>query len=242
MQDTLPSNVHVSTHPCLRAKLSQLRDKTTNARETKALIHEIATIIGCEALAQSLDVQSAGTAQTPLNYTYTPTTITPTRVSLVPILRSGLSMLDALTTLLPNPVPVHHLGLYREKTTLQPVEYYNNLPYHSSTSTSSTTTAPTSSTTEGFTGPSDLAIILDPIIATGATAAAAIETLKDWGVKRVVLVSVLGSKEGVRRAAQVWSEGTSVWVGGVDEETDERGMIKPGLGDVGDRLFLTIGK
>ena len=80
-------------------------------------------------------------------------------------------MVDALQALLPEPVPVHHLGMYREKSTLQPVEYYNNLPYHSSSGTSSA---------------ADLAIIVDPIIATGSTVCAAIDTLRDWGVKRIL--------------------------------------------------------
>jgi uracil phosphoribosyltransferase len=120
--------------------------------------------------------------------------------------------------------------MYREKTTLQPVEYYNNLPYHSATTTSQQTT------------PSETAILLDPIIATGATASAAIDTLKDWGVKRIVVCSVLASHEGLTKVSQVWEDGVEIWVGAVDPGTDAKGMIKPGLGDVGDRLFLTIGK
>lgn len=140
-------------------------------------------------------------------------------------------MVPALTSLLPQPVAVHHLGLYREKSTLQPVEYYNNLPYH----------APTTSNPNAS-GPSELAIIVDPVIATGATASAAIDSLKDWGVKRIIVVSVLATEEGLRQACGEWEEGVEVWVGGCDGEVDEKGMIKPGLGDIGDRLFLTIGK
>ncbi|KAI9872939.1 MAG: hypothetical protein M1830_001043 [Pleopsidium flavum] len=157
--------------------------------------------------------------------------ISPAQIALVPILRSGLGMIDALQTLLPYPVSVHHLGLYREPTTLQPVEYYNNLPYHQPTSTN-----------PGNSSAAELAILVDPVIATGGTSVAAIQTLKEWGVKRVILICVLGSEGGVRRAAEEWSEGVELWVGGIDQECDDRGMIKPGLGDVGDRLFLTIGK
>ena len=149
---------------------------------------------------------------------------------MVPILRSGLSMLDALTALLPHPAPVHHLGLFREPVSLQPVEYYNNLPFHH---------APPADA-----APADaehLAIVLDPIIATGGTAVAAIQTLRDWGVTRVLYASVLGSEAGVRRAAEEWA-GVQVWVGAVDRECDARGMIMPGVGDVGDRLFGTKGK
>ncbi|KAK5163085.1 putative uracil phosphoribosyltransferase urg2 [Cryomyces antarcticus] len=229
---SLPPNVHVSTHPCLRAKLSQLRSRTTNARETKLLIHEIALIVGCEALATGLESVVDGTDQSPLGYDYDRDTIAPSTISLVPILRSGLGMVEALQAILPNPVPVQHLGLYREKTTLQPVEYYNNLPYH----------RPSASNPANAPGPSELAILVDPVIATGATACAAIDTLKDWGVGRIILCCVIASEGGLRRAAAEWSEGVEVWAGGMDRECDAEGMIKPGLGDVGDRLFLTMGK
>lgn len=163
-------------------------------------------------------------------------------------------MTDALLALLPFPVPVHHLGLYREKSTLQPVEYYNNLPYHRSqpqsqqpqpTPTGEATSHPSSPFTgggEGNAAASELAIIVDPVIATGSTMCAAIETLRDWGVRRIVCISVLASEGGLRRACEEGGAGVEIWVGGVDGETDSRGMIKPGLGDVGDRLFLTLGK
>ncbi|KAF2489843.1 PRTase-like protein [Lophium mytilinum] len=243
MASALPANVHVSQHPCLKAKLSQLRSQSTGTRDVQSLVHEIASMVGYEALASGLETKEDGTDTSPLNYTYTRTTISPTLISLVPILRSGLSMVPALSSLLPFPVPVHHLGLYREKTTLQPVEYYNNLPYHSQSSTapSATNTPNPLNPSHHAPGPAELAIIVDPIIATGATACAAIETLRDWGVKRIIMVSVLGSEAGLKRAAGEW-EGVEIWVGGVDQEVDARGMIKPGLGDVGDRLYLTIGK
>lgn len=135
-------------------------------------------------------------------------------------------MFAALQTLLPDPVPVHHLGLFRDKATMAAVEYYNNLPQGSS----------------AHSGPSDLAILVDPVIATGATACAAIDTLRDWGVQRIILISIISSEPGLRRAAEQWSEGVEIWTGVMDPGCDEQGMIKPGLGDVGDRLFLTIGK
>ena len=118
--------------------------------------------------------------------------------------------------------------MYREKSTLQPVEYYNNLPYHKAGDTGDAV--------------SELAIILDPIVATGSTLCAAIDTLRDWGVKRILAVNILGSSEGLARAAETWPEGVEIWVGGCDGEMDERGMLKPGLGDVGDRLYMTAGK
>lgn len=140
-----------------------------------------------------------------------------------------VKLVSALQTLLPEPVPVHHLGLFREPTTLQPVEYYNNLPYHRPGAPSSVP---------------HLAILLDPVIATGGTSVAAIQTLLEWGVRKVLLIAVLGSQPGVQRAAAEASEGQEVeiWIGGLDDNVNDRGMIKPGVGDVGDRLFLTIGK
>jgi uracil phosphoribosyltransferase len=134
-----------------------------------------------------------------------------------------------LQTLLPVSVPVHHLGLYREPTTLDPVEYYNNLPNH--------VTDPSLGSNA-----SSLAIILDPVIATGGTCAAAIQTLKEWGAQRIIVLSVIGAEQGVVRAASEWPEGVEIWIAGVDKELTDRGMLKPGVGDVGDRLFLTIGK
>lgn len=166
--------------------------------------------------------------ETPLGVEYTTTKVTPEEISLVPILRSGLGLVEAVQTLLPQPVPVHHLGLFREPTTLQPVEYYNNLPNQAASATAA--------------GPSKLAIILDPVIATGGTCAAAVQMLRDWGAARVVVLSVLGARPGVERAAAEWPEGVDIWLAAVDDELTDKGMLKPGLGDVGDRLFLTIGK
>lgn len=133
----------------------------------------------------------------------------------------------AFQTILPFPVSIHHLGLFREKASLEPVEYYNNLP-QAKRGESSTAAS--------------LALLLDPVIATGGTAVAAIQTLKEWGVDKIIVISVLGAVEGVTRAAEEWPEGTEIWIGGLDPELNDRGMIKPGLGDVGDRLFLTTGK
>lgn len=141
-------------------------------------------------------------------------------------------LLTALQTLLPEPVPVHHLGMFRDKSTMAAVEYYNNLPYHK----------PSAADPNGTEGPSELVILCDPVIATGATACAAIDTLRDWGVKRIIMVGVIASYPGLVEAARQWPEAVEIWVGGVDSEYDAQGMIKPGLGDVGDRLFLTIGK
>ncbi|KAI3527300.1 uracil phosphoribosyltransferase [Colletotrichum abscissum] len=225
----LPANVHVSQHPCLRAKLSQLRSQSTPAKEVKTLVHDIALMVAYEALGASTKATDGSKDSTPLGFDFTSTTISPSSLCLVPILRSGLGMVEAVQTILPTPVAVHHLGLYREPSTLEPVEYYNNLPNHVSPDGSNA-------------GASELAIVLDPVIATGGTCAAAIQTLREWGVKRIVVLSVIGAAEGVKRAASEWADATDIYIAGVDAELTDKGMLKPGVGDVGDRLFLTIGK
>jgi uracil phosphoribosyltransferase len=139
-------------------------------------------------------------------------------------------MVEAVQTILPIPVPVHHLGMYREPSTLDPVEYYNNLPQQIPDDQASSSNA------------SSLAILVDPVIATGGTCAAAIQTLREWGAKRIIVLAVIGAEEGVKRVAAEWPEGSEVWIAGVDKELTSTGMLKPGLGDVGDRLFLTLGK
>lgn len=106
---------------------------------------------------------------------------------------------------------------------MQPVKYYNNLPNCKETPLALP----------------ELAIIIDPLIATGATMRAAIETVRDWGVPKIVVIAVLANEDGLRTAAESWPEGVEIWVGGVDLEIDANGMIKPGLGNIGNRLFLT---
>ena len=144
----------------------------------------------------------------------------------------------ALNDLLPTSVPVYHLGLFREKVSLQPVEYYNNLPFHRSELSPA---SPASLNPTTNTAAASLAVLLDPVIATGATAEAAIQLLRDWGVKKVIMLSLLASEEGVKRAAGTWSN-VEVWVGAIDKGVNEKGMIVPGIGDIGDRLFVAVGK
>lgn len=133
--------------------------------------------------------------------------------------------------MLPSPVPVHHLGMYREQSTLAPVEYYNNLPNHIPDPKNPAAASASS-----------LAIVVDPVIATGGTCIAAIQTLREWGAKKILVLAVLGAADGVRKAAEEWPEGTELWIAGLDEKLSPKGMLEPGLGDIGDRLFLTVGK
>ncbi|KAJ5200511.1 hypothetical protein N7491_008683 [Penicillium cf. griseofulvum] len=234
---SLPSNVHVSSHPCLQAKLSLIRSSSTTPRETRGLVHDIANILGVEAFS-GLQLVKTGTDTTPLGIEYETQGIDPEDLALVPILRSGLGMVDAINDLLPTPVPVYHLGLFREKVSLQPVEYYNNLPFHRSELSPA---SPASLNPTTNTAAASLAVLLDPVIATGATAEAAIQLLRDWGVKKVIMISLLASEEGVKRAAGTWGD-VEVWVGAIDKGVDDKGMIVPGIGDIGDRLFVAVGK
>ncbi|KAK7417887.1 hypothetical protein QQZ08_011468 [Neonectria magnoliae] len=220
---SLPSNVHLSDHPCIRAKLSQLRAKSASARDVKSLIHEISIILSCEALAKETTVVDGPQDETPLGFQFTTTTLQPSTTCIVPILRSGLGMVEAVQTVLPNPVPVHHIGLYRDAG--GPVEYYNNLESFESEPSASS-----------------LAILVDPVIATGGTCAAAIQMLRVADAKRIIVLSVIAAEEGLQRAAAEWPEVTEIWVAGVDKELTQSGMLKPGLGDIGDRLFSSVGK
>ncbi|RDA84066.1 hypothetical protein CP532_0762 [Ophiocordyceps camponoti-leonardi (nom. inval.)] len=221
---SLPSNVHVSRHPCLRAKLSQLRSRSAGPKDVEALVHQIGLIVSCDAMAANVEAVDGPKDTTPLGFEYTTTTAEPQTMCIVPILRSGLALVQAVQEMLPRPVPVHHLGLYRDHASLAPVEYYNNLTCDDSSPASS------------------LAIIVDPVIATGGTCVAAIQALREWGAKKIVVIAVIGALEGLRTAAAEWPEGCELWVAGLDERLTSNGMLEPGLGDIGDRLFLTTGK
>ncbi|KAG7097111.1 hypothetical protein E1B28_004489 [Marasmius oreades] len=140
-------------------------------------------------------------------------------LGLTPILRAGLGMSDALLSLV-HDAPVYHLGLFREKVSLQPVEYYSKLPAEP---------------------PVDIVYLLDPLIATGGTACAALAMLVDWGLApiNVKILCVLASQDGLDKINQEYP-GVEIWVAAVDPNLSDRGIVKPGLGDAGDRLFNTI--
>lgn len=153
----------------------------------------------------------------------------------------------AVTNVLPAPCPIHHLGLFRDRFTLAPVEYYNNLPDQSDQSESgSKTGVPTEDVKNR-----PIALILDPILATGGTISAAIQTAMEWGVaKRIIVMTCLATRTGLEKVANEIEDWNStemrtevqIWVGGIDPGVNDKGMIVPGIGDVGDRLFLAMGK
>ncbi|KAF7352902.1 Uracil phosphoribosyltransferase [Mycena venus] len=197
------------------AELSKLRRTTTTAKEFREGVNNISLILGLEA-SRNLE-EDTFTAQSPVG-PFTGTVVKP-RIGLTPILRAGLGMTDALLKLFPE-APIYHLGLFREKVTLQPVEYYSKLP-----------PSP----------PIDMVYLLDPLIATGGTACAALAMITDWGmpIDKVKLLCVLASQEGLNHVQAEFPE-LEIWVAGVDQTLTSNGLISPGLGDAGDRLFNTL--
>jgi uracil phosphoribosyltransferase len=204
--------LHVSEHPAVLHKLALLRDAGTEPKKFRELVREISWLVGYEALA---DARTAPlTVRTPLEETEGAELAD--RIGLIPILRAGLGMVDAMLELMPT-AQVWHLGLFRDERTLRPVEYYNKLP---------------------DTATVDLCLILDPMLATGGSATAAIEVLKQWGAKRIKLINLIAAPEGVRTVVEAHPD-VSIHSASLDRQLNERGYIMPGLGDAGDRQFGT---
>ena len=206
-------NLFVMDHPLIMHKVSILRNKETSVKDFRELVNEIALLMGYEATKDlkltEIDVE------TPL--VKTRGHVVEKQVALVPILRAGLGMVDALMSLIPA-AKVGHIGLYRDHETLQPVEYYCKLP-------------------------TDIeqrqVLVLDPMLATGGSSVAAIEFIKRRGARKIKLVCVIGAPEGVR-AVQEAHPDVDIYVAALDEKLNENGYILPGLGDAGDRLFGTL--
>jgi len=206
------SQVHVSTHPLVQHKLTLLRDKGTDPKMFRELLREMAVLIAYEA---TLDLQTEETTvATPMGQA-TGRRLRE-RVGLVPILRAGLGMVEGIWNLMPN-TEVWHIGLFRDEETLKPVEYYNRLPV-----------SPTV----------DLCLVLDPMLATGGSAVAAVDILKRWGAKRVKFAGVIAAPEGVDHLTTAHPD-VPVHLAAIDERLNDIGYIVPGLGDAGDRLFGT---
>jgi uracil phosphoribosyltransferase len=208
----MPETFHVSRHPAVQHKLALLRATTTEPKKFRELVREISWLLGYEALADARTL--AIDVQTPLEVT--PGAKLADRIGLIPILRAGLGMVDAMLELMPT-AEVWHLGLFRDERTLQPVEYYNKLP---------------------DTATVDLCLILDPMLATGGSATAAIEVLKAWGARRIKLVNLIAAPEGVRAVAAAHPD-VPIYCAALDRQLNEKGYILPGLGDAGDRQFGT---
>ena len=204
--------LHVSSHPAVLHKLALLRDVETEPKKFRELVREISWLVGYEALA---DARLRGIrVQTPLEETDGQELAD--RIGLVPILRAGLGMVDAMLELMPT-AQVWHLGLFRDERTLRPVEYYNKLPDSATV---------------------DLCLILDPMLATGGSATAAIEVLKRWGATRIKLLNLIAAPEGVSMVEQAHPD-VPIYTAALDRQLNDRGYIMPGLGDAGDRQFGT---
>ncbi|MCC6458445.1 MAG: uracil phosphoribosyltransferase [Caldilineaceae bacterium] len=212
------SNVYPSQHPLAHHKLSLLRRRETEPKKFRELIGELAMMLVYEA-TQDLPLKEQS-IQTPL--TAATGTFMAEKIGLVPILRAGLGMVEGAWGLLPQ-AEVWHLGLYRDEHTLRPVEYYNKLPV-----------APTV----------QLCLLLDPMLATGGSATAAVDVLKRWGVSRIKFIGLIAAPEGVA-ALQAQHPDVDIHVAAIDERLTSTadpfppGFIWPGLGDAGDRQFGT---
>lgn len=205
-------HVHVSPHPLVKHKMALLRDQRTDPKKFRELLREISVLLAYEATADL--ATEAASVTTPLGQS--PERQLVERVGLVPILHAGLGMVDGLWNMMPN-AEVWHIGLRRDEQSLQPVEYYARLPI-----------SPTV----------DLSLVLDPMLATGGSAVAAVDILKDWGARRIKFVGVIASTEGVRHLTDAHPD-VQLFLAAVDEQLNDAGLIVPGLGDAGDRLFGT---
>jgi uracil phosphoribosyltransferase len=211
----LPPTLHVSQHPAVQHKLGLLRAETTEPKKFREVVRELSWLLGYEALADARVNRIR--VRTPIEETDAGELAE--RVGFVPILRAGLGMVDAMLELMPT-AQVWHLGLFRDERTLRPVEYYNKLPDSATV---------------------DLCLILDPMLATGGSATAAIEVLKRWGAVtpvRIKLINLIAAPEGVAAVAKAHPD-VHIHCAALDRQLNEKGYIMPGLGDAGDRQFGT---
>jgi uracil phosphoribosyltransferase len=204
--------IYESQHPLVQHKLTILRQTDTGVRRFRELVWELTTLLAYEALADLAVAEK--TVNTPL----APSSghVLAERVALVPILRAGLGMVDPIWNLLPE-AQVGHIGLYRDETTLQPVEYYSKLPPA---------------------GQVDVCLLLDPMLATGGSAVAACRILKRRGMPRIKYIGLIAAPEGIARLNEIHPD-VDIHIAAADCCLNDRGYIMPGLGDAGDRLFGT---
>ncbi len=207
------SKVHVLDHPLIQHKLSIMRNKETGAKEFRELLEEISMLMVYE-VTRDLPTEEVE-VETPICKTRT-RMLSGKKIAIVPILRAGLGMVDGVTKLIPA-ARIGHIGLYRDPITLQPVEYYCKLPDDSENRE---------------------LIVLDPMLATGGSASAAISFIKQRNCKSIRLVNLIAAPEGIKRIQHDHPD-VDIFVAALDEKLNEHGYIVPGLGDAGDRLFGT---
>lgn len=206
-------NVTIISHPLIQHKISMLRDKNTGTNEFRTLIEEIATLMGYEAL-RDLPLEEIE-VETPIEKCHTPV-ISGKKLAIVPILRAGLGMVNGILALVPT-AKVGHIGLYRDEETHEPHEYYCKLP------------SPIDQRT---------IVVTDPMLATGGSAVAAVDFIKQHGGKNIKFMCIIAAPEGLKRLHEAHPD-VQVYVGHVDRELNENAYICPGLGDAGDRIFGT---
>ncbi len=204
--------IYESEHPLVKHKLTLLRDVNTEPKKFRELIREVAMLLCYEATAD-LGLTPV-TVQTPLGTAEGSNLVD--KIGLVPVLRAGLGMVEGIWEMMPS-AEVWHIGLYRDEQTLKPVSYYNKLP-----------TSPTV----------QVCLVLDPMLATGGSASATIDILKNWGAERIKFVGILAAPEGIA-ALQENHPDVPIHIGEIDQQLNDIGYIVPGLGDAGDRQFGT---
>jgi uracil phosphoribosyltransferase len=206
------TTIHATNHPLVKHKLTRLRDKNTDPKKFRELVREIAALLAYEATEDLLTVPRQ--IETPLA-PYTGAELKE-KIGLVPILRAGLGMVEGIWELMPT-AEVWHIGLYRDEKTLKPVQYYNKLPVEPTVS---------------------VCLILDPMLATGGSAVATTDILKQWGVNKIKFVGLIAAPEGIA-AMQKAHPDVPIYLAAIDDHLNDRGYIVPGLGDAGDRQFGT---
>ena len=205
--------VHVIDHPLIQHKITLIRDKNTGPKDFRDLVGEVAMLMAYE-VTRNLPLETVN-VETPIGQAVG-RQLAGKKVGVIAILRAGLGMVDAVLKLIPA-AKVGHIGLYRDPDTLRPVEYYCKLP-------------PDVSERE--------LILLDPMLATGGSACAAIQFAKDRGASSIKLVNLIAAPEGIRLVQQTHPD-VDIYVAAVDQCLNSHGYIVPGLGDAGDRLFGT---
>ena len=207
------ANVYVLDHPLIQHKLAIMRDKATGTKEFRALVNEIAGLMCYEATRNlpTMDVD----VETPI-CTARCKMLAGKKLAIVPILRAGLGMVDAMVDLIPS-AKIGHIGLYRDPETHEPVEYYCKLPEDIG---------------------NRQVYVVDPMLATGGSAVAAIDFLKQHGCKSIIMMNIIGCPEGIKRVNEAHPD-VDIYMAACDEKLNDHAYIVPGLGDAGDRIFGT---
>ena len=207
------ANVHVLDHPLIQHKLAILRNKATGTKEFRALVNEIAGLMCYEATRNLPTVEVE--VETPITVAKC-RMLSGKKLAIVPILRAGLGMVDAMVDLIPS-AKIGHIGLYRDPETHEPVEYYCKLPEDVD---------------------QRVVFVVDPMLATGGSAVAAIDFLKKHGCKQIIMMNVIGCPEGIKCVQDAHPD-VEMYLAACDEKLNDHAYIVPGLGDAGDRIFGT---